>query len=54
MIYQKTQHFVCFSYTSVKINNMNKAQNSFYVTHSIQITLIQIAVTIPFKMKKIQ
>ena len=31
---------------------MNKAQNSFCVTHSIQITLIQLAVTIPFKMKK--
>ena len=55
MIYLKTQHPVCFSLTSVRINNKSKAQNPFYVTHSNQITLLQQAhVTIPLKMKKVQ
>ena len=51
MIYLKTQHPVCFSYTSVRINNKSKGQNPLYVTHSNQMTL---NVTIPFKMKKSQ
>ena len=51
----KPQHPVCFSETSVRVNNMRKAQNRFCVTHSNKITLTQlIHINIPFKIKKMR